>query len=78
MKAAVSGTRDGVSWPAIGEEVDLPTVEAAAYCAMGMAEEVKDEPEGKPEIEAQPEEKAVPSDDTEKATPSRKGRASSS
>jgi hypothetical protein len=37
MKVAVSGARDGQSWPGIGEEIDLPDEEAAGYLAAGMA-----------------------------------------
>lgn len=62
MKASVSGSRNGVSWPKIGETVDLPDDEAAQLCAARIAE---------PAGEEEPE-KAVVEDDTEKAAPRRK------
>jgi hypothetical protein len=40
MKAQLTGTRDGVSWPSPGETVDLPDHEAAKLCAAGLAEPV--------------------------------------
>lgn len=33
----VSGTRDGVEWPARGSEVDLPEAEARDMVAAGLA-----------------------------------------
>lgn len=33
--------RDGQPWPAEGEEIELPTVEAAHLVAAGVAEEVE-------------------------------------
>lgn len=38
MLVSISGTRDGAAWPAHGEIVDLPDVEASAYIAQGIAE----------------------------------------
>lgn len=40
MKIRIMGSRDGVRWPAIGGEVDLPDHEAAKMCASGFAEPV--------------------------------------
>ncbi len=40
MLHEISGTRDGVDWPPIGGEVDLPDEEGAELCAMGSAEPV--------------------------------------
>lgn len=40
MKAEVSGTRDGRSWPPRGETVELPDDEGAQLCASGIAEPV--------------------------------------
>ncbi len=37
MTGDISGTRDGVRWPARGETVELPDAEAASLVAMGMA-----------------------------------------
>lgn len=37
MNANISGTRDGVDWPAIGQPVDLPKDEAVAMLAAGLA-----------------------------------------
>jgi len=62
MKAAVSGSRNGQSWPAIGETIDLPDEEAVHLVEAKIAE-----PAGEDESE-----KAVVEDDTEKATPRRK------
>ncbi|RSN64035.1 hypothetical protein DMH12_04495 [Streptomyces sp. WAC 04229] len=39
MKATISGTRDGKSWPERGESVDLPEAEAKQLVAAGLAEE---------------------------------------
>jgi len=36
---------DGVPWPAEGEEIDLPTAQAAHLVASGVAEEVLEEPQ---------------------------------
>jgi|GEM_PF-2447663 len=38
MKVDVSGTRDGVDWPARGEIADLPAHEAADLIRAGLAE----------------------------------------
>lgn len=43
MKVSVSGARDGQSWPAVGEELDLPDEEAAQYCTAGLAVPVPDD-----------------------------------
>ena len=40
MKIQLTGTRDGVRWPKVGEVVDLPDHEAARLCANGRAEPV--------------------------------------
>lgn len=40
MRAWVSGTRDGVDWPAPGEIADISDDEAAALIASGLAVEV--------------------------------------
>ncbi|MFJ1765061.1 hypothetical protein ACIOD2_32370 [Amycolatopsis sp. NPDC088138] len=61
MKASVSGSRDGQSWPAIGETVDLPDEEAVHLCGAGIAAPAGDEDEA-----------AVVEDDTEKATTQKK------
>lgn len=37
MKAAISGTRNGVDWPRPGEVADLPDAEAADLVAAGLA-----------------------------------------
>lgn len=41
LKAQLTGTRDGVAWPAPGETVDLPDHEGAKLCASGVAEPVE-------------------------------------
>ena len=38
MRRQISGTRDGVDWPAPGETIDLPDDEAATLIALGHAE----------------------------------------
>lgn len=43
MRGAISGTRNGEPWPAIGGVVDLPADEAAVLCAQGMAEPVAED-----------------------------------
>jgi len=40
MKVKVSGSRNGVEWPDVGGEVDLPEIEAEALVSAGMAEVV--------------------------------------
>lgn len=42
MKIAITGTRDGVRWPGVGGEIDLPDHEAMRLCANGRAEPVED------------------------------------
>lgn len=66
MKVALSGTRNGKDWPPPGETIDLPDNEAAAMCAAGLADPVKDEPK--------PETAKAPEDDVEKRAPARRGR----
>lgn len=38
MRRQISGTRDGVDWPAPGETIDVPDEEAASLIALGHAE----------------------------------------
>lgn len=38
MKHRITGTRDGVDWPDVGEEIDLPEPEARAMEAIGAVE----------------------------------------
>jgi len=40
MKIQLTGTRNGVRWPAPGGEVTLPDNEGADLCAAGLAEPV--------------------------------------
>lgn len=37
MKVQITGTRNGVAWPAPGGEVDLPDREGAKLCDAGLA-----------------------------------------
>ena len=37
MRVAISGTRNGASWPPIGGEIDVGDDEGAQLCAAGMA-----------------------------------------
>jgi hypothetical protein len=53
MKVSLSGSRNGVSWPARGEEVVLPDGEAADLCRSGLAEPVA-EPEKNTETATPP------------------------
>lgn len=41
MTAQLTGTRNGVAWPAPGETVDLPSGEAVKLCEAGLAEPVE-------------------------------------
>ena len=50
MIVLISGARDGVDWPAIGESIDVPAPEAAELIANGFARV----PEGK-SVKAEPE-----------------------
>ena len=45
MRVAISGTRNGVPWPAAGGVVELPDGEAAALLAAGLAEPAPEEAE---------------------------------
>lgn len=51
-------TRNGEPWPAEGEEVDLPTAEAAHLVASGVAEAI---PEAAPERPAKGRGRKLPS-----------------
>lgn len=42
MTGTVSGSRNGVDWPARGEELELPDDEGALLCQSGIAEPVAD------------------------------------
>lgn len=42
MKVQISGSRDGVDWPARGETADVPDGEAALLVATGIAEVVEE------------------------------------
>lgn len=44
MKGQISGTRDGVDWPAPGVEIELPDDEAVALLNLGMAEPAGETP----------------------------------
>lgn len=37
MKVHVSGTRNGLRWPPVGDVVELPDSEGARLCAAGLA-----------------------------------------
>ena len=38
LLVGITGTRNGVDWPRIGESIDLPDVEAADLVTAGLAE----------------------------------------
>lgn len=42
MLVAMSGTRNGARWPALGDTASLPDAEAARLVASGLAEPVDD------------------------------------
>lgn len=51
LKVQITGTRDGVDWPAPGTVIDLPDDEAATLITNGLAveataEETADAPQG--------------------------------
>lgn len=48
MLRHISGTRDGVDWPAPGESIDVPDDEAQGLIANGLAK-ASDEPAPAPE-----------------------------
>jgi hypothetical protein len=48
LKFQITGTRNGVRWPAPGEVVDLPDVEGAKLCASGLATPVVEDKVEKP------------------------------
>lgn len=43
MKVEITGTRDGVEWPARGEELEVSDEEGRDLCASGVAEPVKED-----------------------------------
>lgn len=51
MKSRISGTRDGVEWPAPGAAIDLPDVEAVSMLNIGL---VVPAPETEPERAVKP------------------------
>jgi hypothetical protein len=65
MREQITGYRNGVAWPAKGEEVDLPDHEAAKLCASGRATPVAEDRT----------EKAVKAEPAEKRTRTRKSTA---
>lgn len=61
MKVAVSGTRNGVPWPACGEVAEVSDVEGADLCAAGLADPVAEPPAAATETAtAPPAEKRTP------------------
>ncbi len=44
MRRQISGTRDGVDWPAPGETIDVPDDEAAQLISLGHAVVPGEEP----------------------------------
>lgn len=67
MLASISGTRDGVDWPAKGETLDVPADEAASLIDAGLATA------GAPMEAADAEPPAENAALTTKAAPRRKG-----
>lgn len=57
MKIHITGTRNGLRWPPIGGEVDLPANEASDLVAQGFAEavEVKAKPAPEKAVALKPE-----------------------
>lgn len=52
MKQQLTGSRNGLRWPAPGEVIDVLDAEAVDLLAAGLAEAVKDAP--KPKTEKRP------------------------
>lgn len=44
MRVQISGTRDGVDWPAPGESIKVGDGEGRDLCAAGLAEPIAEEP----------------------------------
>jgi hypothetical protein len=44
MKMVIGGTRDGDTWPAVGETMVVPDEEGASLCALGYADPVGSAP----------------------------------
>lgn len=40
LKTVITGLRNGVPWPAVGETTEIPDNEAAEMCGAGLAEPV--------------------------------------
>lgn len=55
MKVAISGTRDGSDWPAVGGEIVVPDAEGADLCAAGMATPVAEPQQPEKKVAAKPE-----------------------
>ena len=45
MTVAVSGTRNGQRWPAVGDTIVVDDAEGAELCAQGYAEPVAEAPQ---------------------------------
>ena len=45
MIVKLTGSHDGIDWPDVGEEVDLPEAEAVGLLGSGLARAVKSAPE---------------------------------
>lgn len=54
MTANITGCRNGISWPAVGGEIDLPDSEAAEMCAAGFVEPVPEPAVEPPKVEKRP------------------------
>lgn len=66
MKRHITGTRDGVEWPAVGGEIDVPDHEAADLIAAGHAEPA-DAPRPEAGEDAAGNDDAAPADDADEA-----------
>ena len=49
LKTEITGLRNGVPWPAVGETMELPDNEAAEMCAAGHGEPVAEKAQDKAE-----------------------------
>lgn len=67
MRAAISGTRDGVDWPRPGGSMDLPDDEARSMITAGLAVEDATAPEAETS-EVAPVEDATAPEAVETAT----------
>lgn len=67
MKIQITGTRNGLRWPAVGGVVDLPDGEASDLVAQGFAEKVEAPAAKKAAAKPEPEKATAPKPETRKS-----------